>query len=265
MDIDLTPNLHLTRPSKGVAQLTLSQPARRNALNAAMWAGIPFLLRDLKAEAESEPLKALIVTGDGDHFASGADITEFETLYATPEDAAETSAAIAAALDTIAEFPVPTVAMIRGACVGGGCGVALACDLRFADSTAKFAITPAKLGLVYPFADLRRLVDTVGLSAAKDMMFSARLVGAEEAFDLGLVDVLAAPEDLENEVMDYLDAIVGLSGGSLRATKAMFGALEAGQRVDDATTKALFADAFGSEDFREGYAAFLKKRKPDFG
>lgn len=253
----MTPNLFLTYPAPGVAQLMLSQPGKRNAINAAMWAGIPYLLNDLEA-------RVLIVTGDGEHFASGADIGEFESLYATPEDSAEISAAIAYALDAIAGFPAPTLAMIRGACVGGGAGVALACDLRFADTSAKFAITPAKLGLVYPFADLRRLSDVVGLANAKDILFSARLFGAEEASGMGLVNRLTPPEELENEVMDYAESLLGLSAQSLATTKAMFRRYARGQRVDDAQTRAMFLDAFGSDDFEEGYRAFLEKRKPDF-
>ena len=99
-----------------------------------------------------------------EYFAAGADISEFATLYSTPKSAAKISADIQRAFHTIAAFPMPTIAMIRGACIGGGCGLALCCDLRFVDTTAKFAITPAKLGLVYPFGDIARLIDAVGVA-----------------------------------------------------------------------------------------------------
>ena len=257
----MTPNLHLTRPAPGIAQLTLSQPAKRNAINAAMWAGIPYLLNELSGERSA---RVLIVTGEGAHFASGADIGEFDSLYATPEDADEISAAIADALDAVARFPAPTLAMIRGACVGGGAAIALACDLRFADTTAKFAFTPAKLGLAYPFEDMARLADAVGLANARDLLFSARLVGAKEARALGLVNRLLSPGELENEVMDYAESLLGLSPRSLATTKAMFARYQGGQRKDDAATRALFRDHFASPDFREGYAAFLAKRRPEF-
>ena len=254
----MTPNLHLTHPAPHIAQITLSQPARRNAVNAAMWAGLPHLLR------EASDARTLILAGEGDHFASGADISEFESLYATPEDSAEISAAISHAMESVAAFPAPTIAMIRGACVGGGAGLALACDLRFADTTAKFAITPAKLGLVYPFADLRRLADTVGLANAKDILLSARLFGADEAKQLGFIHRLTPPEDLENEVMDYAESLVGLSPESLRSTKEMFRLYASGQREETDRTRKLFLDGFSSADFEEGYRAFLEKRKPDF-
>jgi len=136
-----------------IGQLTLNQPSRRNALNAAMWANLPNLLNEL---SNLKDLRVLIVTGEGQHFSSGADISEFATLYATKESANKISASIANALQALASFPIPTIAVIRGACVGGGCGLALCCDIRFADSTSKFAITPAKLGLAYPYADVQR-------------------------------------------------------------------------------------------------------------
>ena len=250
-------NLKLTHPAPGVAQLTLSQPARRNAINAAMWAGIPFLLKDLDA-------RVLIITGEGEHFASGADISEFGSLYATPEDSAEISAAIANAFNAIAEFPAPTIAMIRGACVGGGAGIALACDLRFADTTTRFAITPAKLGLVYPFHDIHRLVSAVGIATAKDILYSARVLGSDEADRLGLYTRVVAPQDLENEVMDYAHGLTQLSTQSLATTKAMFALIEKGQTQDSDETRQMFLDGFSSDDFGEGFHAFMEKRKPDF-
>ena len=168
----MTDKLKFKMLTPAIGELVLSQPERRNALNAAMWAHLPVIL---KQAADTKGLRVLILRGDGDHFASGADITEFETLYATPESAKNISDDIAAGFNALAQFPMPTIAMIRGACVGGGCGLALACDVRFADSTSRYAITPAKLGLLYPFSDVQRLIETVGIPNAKDMLFSARL------------------------------------------------------------------------------------------
>ena len=250
-------NLKLTHPAPGIAQLTLSQPARRNAINAAMWAGNPFILKDVDA-------RVLIITGEGEHFASGADISEFGTLYATPEDSAEISAAIANAFHAIATFPAPTIAMIRGACVGGGAGIALACDLRFADTTARFAITPAKLGLVYPFHVIHRLVSAVGMSRAKDILYSARIIGSDEADHLGLYTRVVAPQDLENEVMDYAQGLTSLSAQSLATTKSMFALIENGQNTESDATRQMFLDGFSSDDFGEGFRAFMEKRKPKF-
>ena len=255
-------NLILDWPAPGIARLTLSQPARRNALNAAMWAALPKLLEDL---VQDPSLRALIVTGDGDHFAAGADISEFETLYATAESAAKISADIQNAFDALAAVPVPTIAMIRGACVGGGCGLSLCCDMRFADATAKFAITPAKLGLVYPFSDIARLIDAVGVANARDVLLSARVIKAKPAKKIGLVHRVVGVDELEDDVMAYAENLKSLSPESLRITKSMIEAYSSGQREDTPETKAQFAAGFSSKDFGEGFRAFLEKRKPNFG
>lgn len=254
-------NLIIDRPSDGIARLTLSQPARRNAINAAMWSALPKILARL---AEDKTLRALILTGDGEHFAAGADISEFGTLYSTAESAAKISADIQRAFDALAAFPMPTIAMIRGACVGGGCGLALCCDLRFADRTSKFAITPAKLGLVYPFGDIARLIDAVGVGNATDILLSARIVKAKHARKMGLVHDLFGVDELEGAVMNYVDGLKTLSPESLRVTKSMITAYRKGQRVDTPETDAQFLAGFSSQDFGEGFRAFLEKRKPDF-
>ena len=254
-------NLILDWPAPGIARLTLSQPKRRNALTAAMWLAIPELLGDL---VKDKSLRALIVTGDGDHFAAGADISEFETLYATAESSAKISADIQHAFEALAAVPVPTIAMIRGACVGGGCGLSLCCDLRFADSTAKFAITPAKLGLVYPFGDIARLIDAVGVANASDILLSARIMKADEAKTMGLVHRVIDVDTLEEAVFGYAAGMSALSPESLRVTKSMISAYRKGQREDSIETREQFAAGFSSEDFGEGFRAFLEKRKPNF-
>lgn len=245
----------------GIGEVVVSQPARRNALNAKMWADIPNVL----GEAQSHGgLKVLIVRGHGDHFASGADISEFETLYATVETSEEISKRISTAMNALAEFPLPTIAMIRGACVGGGCGLALCCDIRMADITSKFAITPAKLGLVYPFGDVQRLIETVGIPNAKDILFSARPLQVEPAKAMGLIKSLHSVEDLQNDVIAYARGIAALSMQSAVITKQFFARYQAGQRGDNAHTEAAFLSCFVSDDFKKGYRAFLEKRKPSF-
>ncbi len=254
-------HLYLEHVEPGIYSLIISNPKKRNALNAQMWADLPVVL----GEAKNKPdLKVLIVRGDGDHFASGADISEFETLYASRDSSEKISKDIAAGFTALAEFPLPTIAQIRGACVGGGCGVALCCDIRFADDTSKFGITPAKLGLVYPFADLQRLIETVGISNAKDIIFSARRLDPPHAEGMGLINKLFKPKDLETAVLDYARGITALSKQSARVHKQMFAAYQNGQFGDNAQTMDWFLDGFVSDDFKEGYRAFLEKRTPDF-
>ena len=257
-----TSNLLIDRPASGVARITLSQPTRRNAMNAAMWVDLPERLDDL---AKDEALRVLIITGDGAHFSAGADISEFGTLYATPDSAAKISADIQRAFHALAAFPMPTLAMIRGACVGGGCGLALCCDLRFADATSKFAITPAKLGLVYPFGDIARLIDAVGVANASDMLLSARVIKAKPARKMGLIHRNLGVDELESQVMEYAAGLTALSPESLRVTKSMIAAYRSGQRTDTDESDAQFLAGFSSKDFGEGFRAFLEKRKPDFG
>jgi len=257
MDADVKFSMRTGR----IGRILLTQPAKRNAISAAMWQQ---LLSCLEEAADTPALKVLIITGDGEHFAAGADISEFETLYATPESSKKISLTIAQALEAVSIFPKPTIAKIRGACVGGGCGIALSCDMRIADGTSKFAITPGNLGLVYPFADMKRLIQAVGISRAKDMLFSARTVLSEEALQIGLINRLTDQYELDQVVRDYAMSIADISGESISATNRMFMAYEAGQRSETKATKELFQAGFSSKDFAEGYNAFLEKRKPDF-
>lgn len=257
----MSENLKFHMLDDNIGELILSNPQKRNALNAAMWADLPNVL---KKAATNKSLKVLIIRGDGKHFASGADISEFGTLYATPESSAKISRDITAGMDALANFPLPTLASIRGACVGGGCGLALCCDIRFADNTSKFAITPAKLGLVYPYEDVKRLIETVGIANAKDVLFSARLISAKHAKKMGLINFRLKPDELGAAVMDYARGIASLSSQSAIVTKQMLAKYQAGQSEDTPETEQWFLDGFSSDDFKEGYTAFLEKRKPNF-
>ncbi|WP_439634050.1 enoyl-CoA hydratase/isomerase family protein [Glycocaulis sp.] len=244
------------------AHLILNRPDKRNALNGAMWGSIPVLLERALTHHD---VRLLVVSGTGGSFAAGADISEFEEVYATPERAEAYSRSIAKALDTLAAFPRPTLAMIEGACVGGGCGLALACDLRFAAEGSRFGITPGKLGLVYTLNDTARLIRAVGVPVAKDMLFSGRLLDAGEALSIGLINRLVPADRLSGEVEAYASLLKATSPNSAKITKQLIALVEAGQAEDDDATRALFLEAFSSADFQEGYRAFLEKRTPEFG
>ena len=247
--------------SPQIAELTFSNPGKRNALSLAMWQDLPGQLADI---AKGKDLRALIVTGDGDHFSSGGDISEFADLFATPESSAEFGKAIDAAFEALVEFRVPTIAKIRGGAVGGGCGLALACDIRMGDETAFFAVTPAKLGIVYPFPEIARLVSTVGLPAAKDILFSARILKADEALRIGLVNQAFSADTLDKSVMEYAKVLASRSPNSLAQTKRITAYLEAGETATNPEIDTLIASAFLGKDFKEGYRAFLEKRPAKF-
>ena len=247
--------------SKHVAWVEFSNPGKRNALSLAMWKNLPGELEKL---SKNPDLRVLIVAGAGEHFSSGGDISEFKTVFKTPESSQEFSEAIDAAFETLMHFSVPTIAKIRGGAVGGGCGLALACDLRITDETAFFAVTPAKLGIVYPYPEISRLSVTVGIPMAKDMLFSARLVKAGEALRIGLATQSFASDTLDAEVLKYAETLAQNSPNSLKVTKGVLTHIESGGFA--ATPKIMdgIITAFQSDDFKEGYNAFLEKRKPLF-
>jgi enoyl-CoA hydratase/carnithine racemase len=248
-------------PGAPVGQIILSQPLKRNAISAAMWTA----LADAVAAAEQDEGAALVVIrGDGGHFASGADITEFAKVYETPQSAEQYTRVMLAGLSALENCRRPTLAAIRGACVGGGCSIALACDFRFASDNATFAITPARLGLVYSLADTRRLVGAVGAAAAKEMLFTGRTLTASEAAAIGLVSHCFADDALDEAVKAFAEALAPTSRFSIDQTKKMMSLLEQGAGDDDARAMALLVQSFSGADFAEGFRAFLDKRKPRF-
>lgn len=243
-----------------IATLTLNQPARRNAVNRVMWCGIPVVLDAVRAARA----KVLVLTGAGEAFAAGADISEFEQVYADRATAGAYFGEIAQAMDTLASFEMPTVARIDGACVGGGLGLALCCDIRIASDRARMGITPAKLGLMYALADTKRLVDVVGPARAKDILYTGRILTAHEALAIGLIDAVTPARDLDAAVAAKAEAIAAASQWSARKAKAVVRRILDGQAADDAETSAWMLDAVEGEDFVEGRDAFLGKRTPTF-
>lgn len=247
--------------SQHVGWLTFSNPGKRNALSLEMWKALPSALDALSDNPE---LRVLIVTGEGNHFSSGGDISEFETVFKTWDSSKDFSDAIDAAFEKLVHFRAPTIAKIRGGAVGGGCGLALACDVRMVDATAFFAVTPAKLGIVYPFPEIARLTATVGVPMAKDILFSARKIRTEEALRIGLANQAFAAKDLDAEVLKYAETLARHSPNSLQITKRVMAHIETGGFDATETITQDITSAFQSDDFKEGYQAFLEKRAPKF-
>ena len=227
-----------------------------------MWAALPALVD--AAVADTSVKVIIIHGGTAGAFAAGADISEFETIYATAESAERSGDTIARAIDSLANCAKPVIAAIDGACVGGGVSLALAADLRIAGEGAKFAVTPAKLGLVYPVDDTRRLAEAVGVPNAKDILLTGRLFESEEAFRMGLINRLVPKGDALAVAREVAAGIGAISQWSNRATKQMFEGVEKGWDNNTPEAKALFLDGFANEDFSEGYSAFLQKRPARF-
>lgn len=249
------------RSDAPVGEIILNQPAKRNAISAVMWES----LKEAIASAEAdEDVKVLVIRGEGDHFAAGADITEFAQVYETTEKAQRYTQTMLDALEALENCAKPTIAQIKGSCVGGGCSIALACDFRFAGASARFGVTPGKLGLVYSLADTRRLAAAVGEGGAKDLLLTGRLINADEAKAMGLCDRLYQDGALENEAAAFSGQVAAVSQWSVRATKQTLSMLKNGIADNDPKAMELMLNAFEGEDFKEGYKAFLEKRKPSF-
>jgi enoyl-CoA hydratase/carnithine racemase len=244
-----------------VATLTLDRPGSRNALNRAMWRGIPEAIDQAAALAD---VRVVVVRGAGGDFASGADISEFRSVFADRDAALAYGALIETATARLAGLSKPVIARIDGYCIGAGLAIALACDLRMAASDARLGAPPAKLGLIYSLSDTRRLVDAVGAAAAKALLFTGRLVGASEALRLGLIDETHAPADLVDAVTAKAQAIAALSSHSIRRAKALVTMISNGHREETAQTRDWFAEAATGPDFAEGLAAFASRRPPIF-
>ena len=231
-----------------VATVVVHHPAKRNAMTAAMWRALPPLLDELAADPG---VRALVLTGEGGTFCAGADIS---TLREGPEEA---QGLAVRAEEALAAFPKPTLAAVRGHCVGGGAQLAAACDLRFAEEGALFGVTPAKLGIVYAASSTRRLVSLVGPAAAKYLLFSGELIDAERALRTGLVDEVLPEGELAKRVGEFTRILVSRS----QLTQASAKEFANGRTDRDAHWA---GQARGSGDTAEGVAAFLERRQPRF-
>lgn len=245
-----------------VARIAIDRPDKRNAIDQAMWEAFPRLVEQAVARRTVRIL--VIHSAAPAMFSAGADIGEFSRLSGDPAWQAGNRQALRAAQIAISRAPIPTLAIVDGDCIGAGCGVALACDMRIASSRARFGITPAKLGLVYPLHDIKLLIDLVGPGQAKRMLYTGELLSADEALLIGLVEICTTVEALAREADLLISRIVENAPSSTAHLKGFVRRILDGATDDDAETAAIFDAAFAGPAFAEGLAAFAARRKPSF-
>jgi enoyl-CoA hydratase/carnithine racemase len=245
----------------GIATVTLQRPAKRNAVSLAMWRELSDVFAEL---ATREDVRLLILTGAGGHFCAGADISEFSALRFDLQSGHAYEAVNEAAMRALRDCSKPTIAAVTGYAMGGGCALALACDLRVGDASTRMGIPAARLGIVYGELDCALLYRQVGLANAKRILYSGRHFEATECVAVGLLDILAAGTALEGahrlaaEIVD--NAPLSLAGSKL-VLEALASGSAASRRSE---VSAAIERAMNSADYREGTRAFLEKRKPVF-
>lgn len=239
----------------GVGTIKIDRPAKRNAMTADMWRAVPGLVRRLTDDPE---VRVIVVTGAGDDFCAGADISQLNLINKPGGDHLSV-----AAEEALAACPKPTIAAIRGYCVGGGCQLADACDLRFAADDARFAITPAKIGIIYPVPATERLVRLVGPASAKYLLYSGELIDAAHALRIGLVDEVVPAGRLTARVAEFAATLATRSQLTQQATKEIIDAVASGADTEQHARR-WQDEVVEGDEVAEGVAAFLERRPPRF-
>ncbi len=245
-----------------IGWMTFNKPERRNAVSLDMWEAIPEILHRF----ESDPsVRVIVLTGAGDKaFVSGADISQFEKARASDESNAHYDRISEHASKALAECGKPTIAMIRGYCIGGGLAIAIGCDLRIATAESKFGIPAARLGLGYGAPGVKKLVGLVGPSYTKEIFFTARHFSAIEAQTMGLINRVVPDAELEDYTRRYCATIAENAPKTMNTLKRTVAEVLRGHEADWGLCDRLVKECFASEDYTEGRRAFMEKRRPIF-
>jgi enoyl-CoA hydratase/carnithine racemase len=249
----------LSATSGAIATLTFNNPERHNAMSLDMWRAATAVLEQFELDPA---VRVIVLTGAGGKaFVSGADISKFESERATVDAVLEYNIAVDRFGKVLGECSKPTIAMIRGYCIGGGVGIAVCCDLRIANDAARFAVPAAKLGLGYGYANVRRIMDLVGPQFATEMLLTARQFDAADAMRMGLVNHVVPDAEIESYVLELAETVGNNAPLTIRAVKRIVRELRS-DAPDVEACDALVKQCFESADYREGRKAFMEKRKP---
>ncbi len=248
---------------EGVGLITFNQPQKRNAMSIGMWDG---LARILDAFEHDDRVRAVVLTGAGNRaFIAGADISQFEEQRGNADAQRDYDRLTRAGNARLAAFAKPTIARIRGYCLGEGLGIAMQCDLRIAAVDSEYGLPGARLGMAYGFDLVRNLVSLVGPAHTRMLLYSGQRIDSAEAQRIGLVNQVVEDEELSERVVDIVRTIADNAPLSLRSMKLAVGeAVKDESRCDYAAIDAAIDACFDSEDYREGRTAFLEKRPPRF-
>lgn len=253
----------LFEKKNGIGWITFNNPARHNAVSFEMWQALPVILKNFVDDPE---IRIIVLKGAGEKaFVAGADISQFKEKRSSEDAVQAYNKAADDAGKALQECPKPTIAMVRGYCIGGGTAIAVNCDMRIAADDAKFGVPAGKLGLGYRFVGIKRLADVVGPSFTAEIFFTARQFNAQEALQMNLVNRVVPAAELEKFTTDYATTIANnapLTLASVKASLVEYGKEPASR--DMARLQQMVDACYKSEDYKEGQAAFSEKRKPVF-
>jgi enoyl-CoA hydratase/carnithine racemase len=253
----------IARQDGSIGWIIFNQPERHNAVSLAMWEALEVIVDHFEHQPD---VRVVVVRGAGEKaFVSGADISEFETQRSGEAATRHYNETSQRAMRRLRELGKPTLAMIQGYCIGGGLAVALSCDIRLSADNARFAVPAAKLGLGYEYEGVRKLVDLVGPSFAKEIFFTARQFNAQEAREMGLINRVVSVDQLAALVQDYASTIAANAPMTVASIKTIVGEIvKDDTQRDIALCDRVVDECFNSQDYREGRTAFMEKRKPVF-
>jgi enoyl-CoA hydratase len=263
MDTPVTTEKLIARKDGATGWVIFNNPDKRNAMSLEMYEAAAVAMEGYAKDPE---VRVVILKGAGDKaFISGADISQFKDRRSNPEQVRAAETISERCNRAIRECPRPVIAMIRGYCMGGGLGIAVACDVRIASDDSRFGIPAAKLGVGYRFSGIRRLAELVGPSFTAEIFYTGRQFNSQEALQMGLVNRVLPAADLEKYVIDYAATLTGNAPLTIAAVKRSLIELHKDPAERDlAACQKMVDDCFASEDYKEGQKAFMEKRKPVF-
>jgi enoyl-CoA hydratase len=263
MDTPVKTEKIIARKDGAIGWVIFNNPEKRNAMSLEMYEATAAAM---EAYAKDPEVRVVILRGEGEKaFISGADISQFKDRRSNPEQVQAAEAISGRCNRAIRDCPKPVIAMIRGYCMGGGLGIAVACDLRIAADDSRFGVPAAKLGVGYRYSGIRRLAELVGPSFTAEIFYTGRQFNTQEALQMGLVNRVLPAAELEKYVMDFAATLANNAPLTIAAVKRSLIELRKDPAERDlATCQKMVDDCFASEDYKEGQRAFMEKRKPVF-